>query len=109
MISTSCIALAEAPDGERRLDGEDRRPLALLGLEVIDELISSLAVEADVKRLERLERRIHQEPEGTAGLEDGTMPGVLRKQRPLALAAWRQADAGTSRVRKRSDFHVCTC
>src|SRR5205823_6383938 len=88
-----------AADGKDDRERKQRIPGFARRLQEVGELIATIALEFEMKRFVRLERRVDEKPQRAAGLEDGAMPGVLWQQRPLALASWSEADARSPRVR----------
>ena len=53
----------------------------------------------------RLERRIDEQPQRAARLQDRAVARVLRQERPLAFATRLQSNAGTSLIGKEPNVH----
>src|SRR5579863_456992 len=86
-------------------DGKERFPLFPFGVHRVDKLITALPLIADLKGLLFSERGMDKEARGAAGLEHGTVAGVLWQKGALGFAARPNTDSGPVRFGKESYFH----
>ena len=99
------LEFSDAPDGKRHHDRKHRFPIPALGLHVIPEGITALPVVPDVKRLVRLDGRVHEKSDRASRLQHRAVARVLRQKRPLSFAARLQAHPRAPHVWKQPDFH----